>query len=75
MNIRDLVPVDVPPNMSGLVFDELASFLADYAADGYTDTRAGPAAVRIIVAFAALEREGTFQAFRDELRKFRLRRT
>lgn len=68
LDIQSLVPVDVPPNLSGVVYEELACYLHDFSQQKHPDTGSGPAAIRIIVAFAALAREGTVEAFGEALR-------
>jgi len=64
VKIAELLPIDVPPQLGAEVMDLLAEFIAS---ESHIDTMAGPMAIRIIVAFAALEREGTLDAFKNEL--------
>lgn len=67
MKIADLFPVD-PGNISGEIADILASWLCtEVHQHKYFDTRACMTAIRVMVAFRALETEGTVDAFRREL--------
>ena len=75
MNISSLIPVGVPPELSGEVYEDLAMFLYDHANRPFPDTSSGSAAVRVMVAFAYLEKEGTIEAFRRELWHHRVRPT
>lgn len=69
MKIADLLPIDVPPQLGAEVMDELAQFIASLSSKEHLDIFAGPIAVRIITSFAALEREGTLDAFKRELNR------
>lgn len=70
VKVEDLVPVD-GTGPSWEVFEELASFLYDFSQNKFPDTASGPAAIRIIVAFNKLAREGTIESFRAGLRPSR----
>ena len=67
MKIQDLIPVDVPSTISGLIFEELTEFLCWLVGQKYLDIKVGPASVRIMVAFAELEKHGTHKAFKKAL--------
>lgn len=67
MKIQELLPVDLPPNLSGLVSEELVVFLDSVRAEKHFDVKAAMMSVKIIAAFAALEREGTIESFRSQL--------
>lgn len=71
VKVENLVPID-GSGPSWDVFEELASFLYDFSQTKHPDTASGPTAVRIIVAFNKLAREGTIEAFRAGLRPPRL---
>ena len=67
MNISSLIPIDVPPHLSGQVHEALVEFLGDLVGQKHLDTKIAPASVRIICAFADLEKKGTIEAFRAAL--------
>lgn len=67
IKIEDLIPVD-GSGPSFEVFEELASFLYAFSQEKFPDTASGPAAIRLMVAFNKLAREGTLDAFRAGLR-------
>ncbi len=72
--ISRLMPIDVPPQLGAEVNELLMRFLGDLCHDPNRDMRLGGAAIRLIASFAALEREGTLEAFRRELFRTPVRR-
>jgi hypothetical protein len=68
MKISDIFPLKELNDVGDQVAQILSSWLYNEVNQNkYFDIRAFPAAVRVMAAFAALEREGTAAAFEKEL--------
>lgn len=67
MKIEELLPIDAPPHLGNSVCEALTSYLMDFSRWKSKDTSAYLASVRIVAAFAALERSGDINEFKQYL--------
>ena len=68
MTPASLIPID-GSGPSWEVFEILCNWLAEIPLQKHYDVQAGSDAVALIAAFAALEKQGTVEAFKERLLK------